>query len=200
MWQGKTIFATLSLFLVSACGLQTTQAELPVLDTVAQVEEITQNYAVYFPFDSAKFDVDADTAITAALTNAQQAQLVSIQLRGYTDRAGPAEYNLDLAKHRADAVAAAFVDAGISAGDIEISILGEDEPQTPTLDGQAEATNRRVEIAVVSFVPPKQPEPKQLEDVAATASPPGDCNQLPVYVAGTLVYPCIKSFNRIGTP
>ncbi|MHA1571715.1 MAG: hypothetical protein ACTSWM_07835, partial [Alphaproteobacteria bacterium] len=75
MWQEKVIFATLSLALMSACSLQTTQA--PTFDAI---DEVTQSYAVYFPFDSAKFDDGGmETAISSALASTQQTQSVRIQ-------------------------------------------------------------------------------------------------------------------------
>lgn len=186
MWQGKVFFAMLSLTLLSACSLQTTQQENPALD---ENERDTREYSVYFPFDSTKFDTDANTVVNSALAFAQQAQPVSIHLSGHTDRAGPAEYNMTLAKRRVDAVVAAFLDAGIAPGNMQISISGEDKPQTPTSDGQAEAANRRVEIAVASLAPPKRSE-----EFATSA--PADCTPMPVYVAGTRVFSCVKPFGR----
>ncbi len=188
MWQGRIIFAALSTVLVSACSLQTTEIETP---TVATNEQITQNYAVYFPFDSAKFDhVSVDPALTSAL----QALSAKILLRGHTDRAGPAEYNMKLAKRRADAVAAAFVNAGISPDAIEISVRGEAEPQTPTSDGQAEATNRRVDIAIVSTA-----LARQATEPAAARARSDDCAVMPVYVAGTRLFSCVRPIEQVST-
>jgi len=188
MWQGRIIFAALSTILVSACSLQTTEIATP---TVAANEQLTQNYAVYFPFDSATFD---HGGVDSAIASALQAQSVRIQLRGHTDRAGPAEYNMKLAKHRADAVAVAFVNAGISPGAIKISVLGEEEPQTSTSDGQAEATNRRVDIAIVSAALLGEPA-----EPAKRVTRLDDCTVMPVYVAGTRLFSCVRPIEHVST-
>ncbi|MCG8545019.1 MAG: OmpA family protein, partial [Alphaproteobacteria bacterium] len=84
--------------------------------------------------------------VRSAADQAKKGGYSRIRLTGYTDRAGPAEYNLGLSKRRANSVKAELVRLGVPGGEISTRGLGEANPLVPTADGVPEAQNRRVEI------------------------------------------------------
>ena len=74
------------------------------------------------------------------------AQRVSVL--GHTDRAGPADYNLELSEERAANVEAALIDQGIPAAAIVREAFGERRPAVETADGVAMRANRRANIEI----------------------------------------------------
>src|SRR3546814_20751746 len=64
---------------------------------------------------------------------------------GHTDRSGPDAYNDGLALRRAHAIADMMGGAGLPAGTIAVSGMGERQPRLQTVEGQRTLENRRVE-------------------------------------------------------
>lgn len=106
-----------------------------------------RSYIVFFDWDRANIRPDAAKVLEAAAAYAKQRGLVRINLTGHADRSGAASYNMRLSLRRAQAVKAALVKLGISAGNISLVGRGESEPLVATADGVREPRNRRVEIA-----------------------------------------------------
>lgn len=121
--------------------------------------------AIYFDFDQAKLDemgiaVVKDVAATfenlqleAAASSTDgifippvDGSAVEIVLKGYADTKGASEYNHKLSEQRADAVAKALRELGISDKSIEMQAFGEMVPAIPTADGVRQPENRRVEL------------------------------------------------------
>ena len=69
-----------------------------------------------------------------------------IEVNGFTDRSGPADYNMQLSVRRANAVAAELVRRGVPRNEIVTRGFGEENNLVPTADGVREPQNRRVEI------------------------------------------------------
>ena len=69
-----------------------------------------------------------------------------IEVNGFTDRSGPADYNMQLSIRRANAVAAELVRRGVPRNEIVTRGFGEENNLVPTADGVREPQNRRVEI------------------------------------------------------
>jgi outer membrane protein OmpA-like peptidoglycan-associated protein len=106
-------------------------------------------FLLYFDFDSASVTMEGQKVVAAAAKAAVAAKAVTVIVTGYTDRAGSDAYNMALSKRRADVVAAALKQAGVTADmKILVASLGETDPQVPTVDGQREARNRRVSIVL----------------------------------------------------
>lgn len=97
---------------------------------------------VGFGFDSVALDAAALAALdqVAAQVAAHPAPC-RLRLVGHADPSGPADYNLELSRRRAEAVADALVARGLAREALEVGGLGEAEP----LEGAA-AESRRVEI------------------------------------------------------
>ena len=72
-----------------------------------------------------------------------------LQVVGHTDTVGATELNDRLSKARADSVASALVDAGVSADLISFGASGEDNLAVDTPDNTQEPNNRRVTVTPV---------------------------------------------------
>jgi outer membrane protein OmpA-like peptidoglycan-associated protein len=77
----------------------------------------------------------------------KQIDAPAIRLIGFSDTTGGAETNKRLAQQRAQSVARALKETGIS-GDIAIEARGEDGGTMPTADGVSEPRNRAVAILI----------------------------------------------------
>ncbi|HVJ88432.1 MAG TPA: OmpA family protein [Labilithrix sp.] len=71
-----------------------------------------------------------------------------ITVEGHTDSQGKAQYNLDLSKHRADAVRDQLVARGVAADRIRAVGIGAERPIADNKTAEGRANNRRVEIIV----------------------------------------------------
>jgi outer membrane protein OmpA-like peptidoglycan-associated protein len=71
---------------------------------------------------------------------------VRLQVIGYTDLSGSAGYNQRLSVRRANNVANALANLGVSRSDMGVAGRGENDPRVPTPPGVREPQNRRVEI------------------------------------------------------
>jgi outer membrane protein OmpA-like peptidoglycan-associated protein len=74
----------------------------------------------------------------------------SIRITGYTDSTGSAEYNQDLSRRRALAVAYSLQDQGIAAERMEVRGLGEAYPVATNETAAGRQQNRRVEITILN--------------------------------------------------
>jgi OmpA-OmpF porin, OOP family len=105
-----------------------------------------EDFLVFFDFDSSKLTPEALGILKSAAEAAKKGHYTRIKLTGHADRAGPANYNFDLSRRRADAVKAEMIRLGVSSAEITTEAKGETEPLVPTADGVPEPQNRRVEI------------------------------------------------------
>lgn len=71
-----------------------------------------------------------------------------VRLDGHTDNQGSEQYNLDLSKERAEAVAAAMEDSGFNGEWIQVRGLGPTHPVADNNTEEGRATNRRVSVIV----------------------------------------------------
>lgn len=108
-----------------------------------------REFKIYFGFDEWHISAEALTTITEAIDTARKEGQSQIIDAGYTDRAGPAPYNVKLSQHRADVVKDVMVQMGARADAISVEAHGETDPAVATADGVKEAKNRRVEITLV---------------------------------------------------
>ena len=86
--------------------------------------------------------------INAAVDQARECQVASVQLAGHADRSGAAAYNRALSERRARAVRDEMVRLGIPASAINVQAFGESRPAVQTPDGVREPLNRRTEITI----------------------------------------------------
>lgn len=103
---------------------------------------------VFFDFDSAALPASAAQTLDAVVNYTKVCAWQKLVVTGHTDRSGSDAYNQRLSVQRAEAVGAQLAAMGMPAGVVEVSGKGETEPKVPTIDGERNPTNRRVEITV----------------------------------------------------
>lgn len=118
---------------------------------VAREQVVIDEAKAHFAFDSADLTDAGRAAIDDWLRQVPAG--MRVRLTGHADRLGPAPYNLDLSRRRAESVRDYLVRRGYAAGDIRVLAKGESEPVKQCAGGATPATkaclapNRRVEIA-----------------------------------------------------
>ena len=75
----------------------------------------------------------------------------TIDIVGHADSDGTDEYNLDLSRRRASAVAGYLVNQNVLAGRLYVDGRGESQPIASNATPQGKAQNRRVEILIRPF-------------------------------------------------
>ena len=103
---------------------------------------------VFFEWDSAVLPVDANQTLDSVVSNTEACGWTGLVVTGHTDRSGTDAYNDRLSVARAEAVAELLVGRGIARSALEVSGRGESDPKVPTVDGERNPTNRRVEVTV----------------------------------------------------
>lgn len=105
-----------------------------------------RTFIVFFEFDKSTLTPDGAAVVRQAADAYKTTGRATIDVNGYTDLSGTAEYNLGLSKRRADTVRAALVQAGVPDSAIVEAWHGKENPRVPTPDGVREPQNRRVEL------------------------------------------------------
>ena len=113
-------------------------------------EACTQPIAgiVFFDFDSAVPPESSGQTLDSVVNFTKVCSWQRLVVTGHTDRSGSDAYNNALSVRRAQAVATQLEAKGMPAGVLQVSGKGESEPKVPTIDGERNPTNRRVEISV----------------------------------------------------
>jgi OOP family OmpA-OmpF porin len=137
---------------VAACrdafyaSLERVKAARAPAQAPAAVVASPDRYLVFFDFDESELTSTAKEVIAEAAKTAKETGAAQIMATGYTDRAGPPQYNQKLSERRAASVREELLAQGIQASEIETVGRGENNPLVETGDGVREARNRRVEI------------------------------------------------------
>ena len=114
---------------------------------VAAAAPMAAARTVLVVFDWSKADLtDRARQIIGEAASARGQGVTRIEVNGFTDRSGPADYNMQLSIRRANAVAAELVRRGVPRNEIVTRGFGEENNLVPTADGVREPQNRRVEI------------------------------------------------------
>jgi iron complex outermembrane receptor protein len=108
--------------------------------------EPVRTYLVFFDWDRADLTTRARQIVATAAQASTHVQTTKIEVDGYTDLSGTAQYNQRLSVRRAETVRTELVKDGVPAGEIGIHGFGETHPLIPTAKGVREPQNRRVEI------------------------------------------------------
>lgn len=102
-----------------------------------------------FDFDQATVKETGRPALNSLISKAQQLDLETIIVTGYTDSTGNPQYNQRLSERRADAVKAYLVQHGVDADRIHTEGKGDKDPIASNIIKADRAQNRRVEIEVI---------------------------------------------------
>jgi outer membrane protein OmpA-like peptidoglycan-associated protein len=126
-------------------GLRYSFGAAPVVAAAAAPVASARTFSVFFDWSKADL-TDRARQIIGEAASARGQGVTRIEVNGFTDRSGPADYNMRLSQRRADAVAAELVRRGVPRNEIVTHGFGEENNLVPTADGVREPQNRRVEI------------------------------------------------------
>jgi outer membrane protein OmpA-like peptidoglycan-associated protein len=126
-------------------GLRYAFNAAPVAVAAAAPMAAARTFLVFFDWSKADL-TDRARQIIGEAASARGQGVTRIEVNGFTDRSGPADYNMQLSIRRANAVAAELVRRGVPRNEIVTRGFGEENNLVPTADGVREPQNRRVEI------------------------------------------------------
>lgn len=104
---------------------------------------------IYFGTSSASIDQRYYSELDFVASSLNQNDAYNVEISGYTDDSGPAEFNLRLSQNRANAVKQYLVDKGISEERLITKFYGEDASQSRDSQMNSRTLNRKVEIRFV---------------------------------------------------
>jgi outer membrane protein OmpA-like peptidoglycan-associated protein len=107
-----------------------------------------KTYLVFFDWDKSDLTPRATQVIAQAASDSHTNNVTTLDVSGYTDTSGTAQYNQGLSERRAKSVAAQLVTDGVPQSEISIHAFGETHLLVPTGPGVREPQNRRVEIVL----------------------------------------------------
>lgn len=123
----------------------------------ADVERVGEGIRLVLKEDAVRFDVNKSTLTVQAKSNLDKLIPVfneysetNIDIFGYTDNTGKAEYNLKLSKSRAASVKTYLISKGLSAGRLKTTGLGIADPIASNENVDGRSQNRRVEFAITA--------------------------------------------------
>ncbi len=103
---------------------------------------------INFDFDRAVVREDVKKRLARVIQLLKEMPEVDVQIVGYTDDIGSAEYNRALSLRRAESVRDYIVTRGIDATRLSVSGRGKTDPLVPNSTPEGRAVNRRVEFVV----------------------------------------------------
>jgi OmpA-OmpF porin, OOP family len=127
---------------------QTPPPPMAPMAAPAPAVQPARSYLVFFDWDKATLTDRARSIIKEAADNSTHVQYTRIDVNGYTDTSGTAQYNMGLSIRRATAVKAELVKDGVPVAAIATQGFGETHLLVPTGNGVREPQNRRVEIII----------------------------------------------------
>ncbi len=117
------------------------------LDNYKQVADTT----VLFGFDKAQLTRKEKQTLDDFAAQLQNQRHYIVQVEGYTDSTGPADYNYQLSQRRADAVIQYLATKySVPAHKIFLIGLGKDNPVARNTSAQGRAQNRRVDVRLMA--------------------------------------------------
>lgn len=103
---------------------------------------------VTFAVDSTEISPSFQNALDRVAQSMVEYPDSLIDVYGHTDSTGSDQYNMDLSKRRADAVARYLISRGVSSARIQTQGMGESYPVADNNTAEGRAKNRRVEVKI----------------------------------------------------
>ena len=123
----------------------------------AQVERVGEGIKLVLGENAVRFDTNKATLTSVAKANLDKLVPVlnqypdtNIQIYGYTDSTGSAEYNLNLSNQRAASVKAYLAGKGLASGRFVTTGLGIADPIATNDTPEGRSQNSRVEFAITA--------------------------------------------------
>ncbi len=104
-------------------------------------------FILYFERDT-QLTAEARQLLPQILAAIRDRHSVDVSVVGHADTAGSREYNYQLSRRRAEAVAQLLVAGGAATEILDVTSHGKDNPAVPTGDNVSEPRTRRVEVTV----------------------------------------------------
>jgi outer membrane protein OmpA-like peptidoglycan-associated protein len=101
---------------------------------------------IYFATDSAEITPESEKRLERCWSAIQTSPYKKIVIEGHTDSTHTQEYNLELSRRRALAVAEWLIEQGLDANQVETRAYGESRPVADNKTEAGRALNRRVDI------------------------------------------------------
>ena len=119
---------------------------------IANIDDykVANETTVLFAFNAAKLTPDDKQKLDDLATQVTSHKRFFVAVEGYTDQTGPADYNLQLSKRRADAVVQYLAAKNVPFYQIRTIGVGDAQPVDPGKTKDARAKNRRVEVKIYS--------------------------------------------------
>jgi OmpA-OmpF porin, OOP family len=103
-------------------------------------------HAINFATGSAEITLSSAGEINRIAGILRDNPALRFEIGGHTDNVGSPAQNLELSRHRAEAVKTALVNAGIEASRLTTKGYGDTVPLSPNTTAEGRANNRRVEF------------------------------------------------------
>ena len=157
------------------------------LNSVLNTEETARGLIVNMSdvlFATGKYDLKPDAKIALAKVSGilQAYPGLKVQVEGYTDNVGGAEYNVKLSENRAQGVGDFLVSQGVPLANVTATGFGMNDPKASNDTASGRAQNRRVELVVTGAAigVQQQAEPSGGTQAPAGAQPQGAMQQGPM--------------------
>ncbi|ART79571.1 OmpA family protein [Oceanisphaera avium] len=113
-------------------------AQQPEAETTYETRSVTADGSIYFAFDKSDLSGESRATLDEVARFAEENPDYQVELAGYADRLGTAEYNRKLSERRAMAAKEYLVDRGVAAQNIQTAWYGSE-----LAEGQTEAERQR---------------------------------------------------------
>jgi outer membrane protein OmpA-like peptidoglycan-associated protein len=118
---------------------------------IANIDDykVSNQATVLFKFNSATLSKEDQQQLDQLASNTGSLKRYFVAIEGYTDQTGPASYNLELSKRRADSVVQYLVGTrNVPFYQVRVIGLGDQHPVDTGKTRDARAKNRRVEVKI----------------------------------------------------
>ncbi|MEM6514091.1 MAG: OmpA family protein [Pseudomonadota bacterium] len=115
-----------------------------------EIRDVIELKGVNFETNSDRLLPDGNGVLSDAAATLRRYPDLVVEVAGYTDGAGNADYNQGLSERRATTVYNFLVNAGVSADKLSVRGYGEENPIADNATAEGRAINRRVELRLIS--------------------------------------------------
>jgi len=112
------------------------------------IEQTVIVRSVDFEFNSAQLTVPAQQTLDQVASALTAQPELTVEIQGYSDSTGAAEYNLRLSQRRADSVKGYLTNKGVNASTLTARGYGKENPVASNGTAEGRAQNRRVAFEV----------------------------------------------------
>ncbi len=118
------------------------------VERIGEGIKITFDSGILFAVDKADLQYQAQQNLTKLGGILNKYEDTNVLIEGHTDATGPEEYNLQLAKRRAQSVANHLEGVGVRSARFTLMGYGEAQPVQDNSTAAGRQANRRVEVAI----------------------------------------------------